>query len=144
MRRDQVTLVMLATGQGGGFTPVQIQKAMFLLTREAAELFDEGSVYHFEPYDYGPFDSSVYFDADGLARDGLATVAYGPGPRRYYATEAGIARGEGILLALPENLRKYISDVSTFVRTKSFSDLVAAIYRAYPEMRANSVFVDGK
>lgn len=37
-------------------------------------------------------------------------------------------------------MRGYIGKVSTFVRTRSFNDLVSAIYKAFPEMKANSIF----
>jgi hypothetical protein len=34
----------------------------------------------------------------------------------------------------------YIRQASEFVRSLSFTQLVSAIYKAYPEMRENSVF----
>lgn len=45
-----------------------------------------------------------------------------------------------ILRQLPPKAQTYIERVSTFVRGLSFTQLVSAIYKAYPEMRANSVF----
>jgi uncharacterized protein len=36
--------------------------------------------------------------------------------------------------------QEFIGDMSRFVRTRSFKDLVSAIYKAFPEMRVNSVF----
>jgi hypothetical protein len=41
---------------------------------------------------------------------------------------------------MDEQARDYIDRESIFVRSLSFPELVAAIYKAYPEMRANSVF----
>ena len=41
---------------------------------------------------------------------------------------------------LHENAQAYIRSASNFVRNHSFSKLVSAIYKAYPEMQANSVF----
>ena len=41
---------------------------------------------------------------------------------------------------IDEPVMSYIKEVSKFVRALSFADLVSAIYKAYPEMKANSVF----
>lgn len=140
MRREHVTLVMLASAEGKTFTPVQIQKAVFLLTREAPELFSEGPGYNFRPYDYGPFDSSVYDDIDASIRQGEAEIIYGR-PRLYRATESGVNRANDLIEGLDPKDVEYIESVSQFVRSRSFSDLVSSIYRQYPEMRANSIFV---
>ena len=83
MRRQQATLMMLATAEGGPFTPVQIQKAMFLLSQEAGEIFDNKSRYDFQPYDYGPFDSGVYTDIGGLHSEGLVFLMPGGRVRQY-------------------------------------------------------------
>ena len=47
MNREDLTLVMLALAQGESYTPVQIQKAMFLADDLVREAFD--SRYNFEP-----------------------------------------------------------------------------------------------
>ena len=141
MRREQATLMMLATAKDGAFTPVQIQKAMFLLSEEAPEIFDSRSRYNFQPYDYGPFDSYVYSDIDLLRSKGMTTQGSGGRVRRYSATEAGVTEGEKLRLSLAPNLQQYVADVSGFVRRLSFSELVTAIYRKYPKMKEKSVFI---
>jgi hypothetical protein len=143
MRREQVTLMMLASANGRSFTPAQIQKALFLLSREAPELFSEGSQYNFRPYDYGPFDSAVYEDIEASVRQGRAEII-GGWVRSYRATPAGVEEGKQLLEAAKEDDRDYVRKVSDFVRSKSFSDLVSSIYREYPDMKVNSIFVGEK
>ena len=41
---------------------------------------------------------------------------------------------------LDDNVRDYMGEVVSYVRDRSFSELVSAIYREYPEMQENSVF----
>jgi len=60
--------------------------------------------------------------------------------KMYRLTVNGQIEGERLLKTLPQKAQDYIKEVSDFVRRLSFSQLVGAIYKAYPEMRANSVF----
>ena len=66
MERRQLLLAALSPAKGGQYTPVQVQKLIFLLDREASALTG-GPHYKFVPYDYGPFDSDVYADLRSLA-----------------------------------------------------------------------------
>jgi hypothetical protein len=59
-------------------TPVQIQKAMFLIGMEAKQFVEPG-FYKFVPYNYGPFDANVYHDLDELVAKGLVAVDSFPG-----------------------------------------------------------------
>src|SRR5258705_12332099 len=71
--RDEFLLLALASASDGRLTPVQIQKAMFLLKQEAGQ-FVGPDFYEFVPYNYGPFNSSIYDDLNTLAAEGLVTV----------------------------------------------------------------------
>jgi uncharacterized protein len=142
MHRRDVTLAMLAAAGGHAYTPVQFQKALFLLSRQTPHLFDEGSKFAFQPYDYGPFDQAVYHEADLLAFAGRARVGPSPrGYRTYAASPDGQREGERLLATMAAADREFIATVSSYVRRLSFADLVSAIYKAYPEMNLNSVFV---
>lgn len=143
MRRQDVLLAVLAASGGDPYSPAQIQKAMFLVDRNVSKLFAEGLKYNFVPYDYGPFDKQVYEDVHALASDGgHATVSAATGRRwnEYRATAQGVARGTELLNGMNEKTAAYIREVSTWVRSLTFSQLVSAIYREYPEMKENSVF----
>ena len=54
INRKELVLATLAAADGARFTPVQLQKAIFLLDRNLpADLLD--TKFGFVPYDYGPF-----------------------------------------------------------------------------------------
>src|SRR5438477_7187511 len=92
LQREEITLVVLSLAGGAAFTPVQIQKAMFLASDKVPDAFDPDSRYDFQPYDYGPFDQQVYSDVEELKRRGLAQIDQQPGTRwrTYAATQRGV------------------------------------------------------
>lgn len=144
MHRHDLTLLMLAAAGGQHYTPVQIQKAMFLLDRQMPDVFDTTSRFAFRPYDYGPFDPNVYVEIERLQVEGLAEIAVNPARamKLYAATAQGLEAAESLRSRLLPAQVAFIREVSDFVRRLSFSELVSAIYEAYPDMRQNSIFVD--
>ena len=144
MNRRDFVLAILAAAEGRPYTPVQIQKAVFVICDHFPDLIDEGPRFHFEPYDYGPFDSDVYSVASRLEDDGFAEIApsaYGNW-NTYAASDAGIERGETFLAQMNDEAENYVRKISAWVRSLSFTRLVKSIYEAYPKMRANSIFRD--
>jgi uncharacterized protein len=138
MTRKDWTLLVIAAAGGHSLSPVQLQKALFLL---GENLQLGAGFFHFTPYDYGPFDSAVYSEAEGLEREGLVRIETPPySYREYRATDEGRARAEALRPQLAEGVAGYVDQVVTWVRSRSFNDLVRAIYQAYPKMKANSVF----
>lgn len=144
LSRDQVALVVLSLADGSSFTPVQIQKALFLASDKVPTAFAGNSRYNFQPYDYGPFDAGVYSDVQTLERQGLAQINQQPGSRwrTYSASARGVAEGRRLAGQLPPDQIEVLGRISKLVRSLSFNDLVSAIYRAYPRMRERSVFRD--
>ena len=142
MNRRDAVLAILAAADGNGYGPAQLQKALFLISRNSPDVFDDGQGFNFAPYDYGPFDKRVYDAADELASLGLCDVTRSSnGYRTYSATVDGRRAGEQILAGLEAAKRSYIQKVSHWVRSLSFAQLVKSIYEAYPETRKNSIFV---
>jgi uncharacterized protein len=140
LSREDVVLAALAPANGGPHTPVQVQKLFFLLDENAAEGLG-GRKFHFEPYHYGPFDKDVYSCLARLASRGLVQVVGGSGNwREYRLTPQGQDRGDEILSSLDPQTSSYLKRLSDFVRSLSFNQLVSAVYKAYPRMRARSVF----
>lgn len=140
--RQSIVLAALAAESGAEFAPVQVQKLFFLIDENVGSLLG-GKQFAFEPYDYGPFDKEVYSELDTLARAGLVRVidiGSSNGRRRYTLTPPGQAAGERALQQIAPSVRDYFSDVSRWVRSMGFAELVGAIYNAYPNMRVNSVF----
>lgn len=78
MNRRELLLSILAAGQGRPYTPVQIQRATFLITKNVAGIITEGPPFCFVPYDYEPFDRDVYIEAANLSMVGDGLVAQSP------------------------------------------------------------------
>ena len=138
-RKNLILAALAAGGEGADFTPVQVQKLFFLIDREAAPLVD-GPHFDFEPYDYGPFDRSVYVELDALETLGFVRIASAGKYRRYALTADGFKAGSKYLSAFPAKGKAYVQRVALWVRKLNFAQLVAAIYKQYPDMRANSIF----
>jgi uncharacterized protein len=139
--RKEVVLAALASSAEADYSPVQVQKLFFLIDRNVAHLLG-GPLFEFTPHNYGPFDPAVYKELEALATGGAIELIPERTWTNYRLTPVGRERGEAILLSLPEKAKDYFSRASAFVRKLSFTQLVSAIYKAYPEMRANSVFQD--
>jgi hypothetical protein len=138
-RRDLVLAILAASG-GRPYTPVQIQKSVFVICDQLPDLIS-GLTFSFRPYDYGPFDSDVYSEISMLQHAGEAIIA--PAPfgnwNTYAASDAGVIRGQKLLDQIGTR-REYIEKISAWVRSLGFNSLVKSIYEAYPEMKANSIF----
>lgn len=142
LTRQQVLLAILAASQGRPYSPVQIQKAVFLVTENLPHLVGEGARFNFEPYDYGPFDQAVYAETERLQVAGLAEVIHQNGVRwsRYAASDRGVQKGEEYLKRMAPREREYIKTVAAWVRSQPFEKLVKSIYAQYPQMKVNSIF----
>ena len=140
MNRRELVLATLATaGEYANFLPVQVQKIFFLIDRKASHLVG-GPHFRFTPYDYGPFDSNVYDILDELKVEGLVVIDPSGRYRRYYLSNAGFTAGEDVLFRLPEPTKHFLRETVHWVRSLRFDQLVAAIYRDYPDMKVNSIF----
>lgn len=139
MERTELVLAALAPAEGAALTPVQVQKLFFLIERNVSSSVG-GPHFSFQPYHYGPFDREVYLELEALSARGLVDIDIDRGWKTYRLTVEGQRNGESHLAGLPNSVRDYLKKASDFVRRLSFSELVRAIYHAYPEMRSNSVF----
>lgn len=139
LARNNLVLAALAAGQGAAFTPVQIQKLLFLIDKQIPDLV-HGPHFRFEPYHYGPFDAEVYSALESLEEDGKVDITRGGSWRTYRPTAEGLMEGGSVLGSLSPKAQQFLLRAAEFVQTLSFSELVSAIYEAFPEMRRNSVF----
>jgi uncharacterized protein YwgA len=136
------TLLVIAERKGKPLQPVQLQKSLFLLGRNLSLLqLQVETFYHFEAYDYGPFCSKIYSDAETLCLEGLVHIDCLPiSYRLYSATEEGITATNELVKTLSHETKDFLERVVEWTSSLSFNDLVSAIYLAYPEMKENSIF----
>ena len=139
MNRQEILLAALASGSREDFSPVQIQKLMFLIDKTIASSLG-GPFFAFEPYHYGPFDVAVYNEFAQFEAQQLGHTEGDGRDRRYRLNDEGRERALEILNKLSEPHRRYIAELATLVQSLSFTALVSSVYKAYPEMKANSVF----
>ena len=144
MNPQDWTLIAIAAADVGGLTPVQLQKALFLVGQEMGDAVRSlgGEYYRFDPYDYGPFSSQIYRDAEQLAAKGLIEIRDQGDQRlrKYIVTAAGSQKASVLREGKPGDVLRYLTSVVAWVQRLSFQDLVRAIYRKYPNYRVNSVF----
>ena len=139
MTRAELVMAALSTSKGKLFSPVQVQKLFFLIDRELGERIG-GPYFDFQPYNYGPFDKDVYEELTALFSAGMVEEVPERNWISYRLSIFGQERGERVLASLDPAAKDFFQKASSFVRGLSFTDLVRAIYKAYPDMRANSVF----
>jgi len=138
-RQDVMLAVLAGAGENASFTPVQVQKLFFLIDRETASLLG-GPFFSFTPYDYGPFDKTVYEELDDLQKQGLARIDISGRYRHYALTSLGYEKGQQTLSSFALQMKTFVANAAKWIRSLNFQELVAAIYKRYPDMKANSIF----
>jgi len=139
--RSNWLLLMIAIAESDGLTPIQLQKALFLLGDKCRGLVGT-DFYEFKPWDYGPFDPMVYDDARDLETGGFVSIVPDPGQRwsRYTITGKGAEIAKCLKPQLPAAAIGYAQAVVDWVKPLTFVELARAIFKAYPEMAKNAVF----
>jgi hypothetical protein len=115
-------------------SPLELQKGLFLL-RQVAELSGD-EVYDFEPYDYGPVSPEIYSDTrQVMAARLLHRSAAGPSCRfsYYRATHAGREVASELAREVNPQDLLYLEVIRSLLKELSFSEVVSAIYAAYPD-----------
>lgn len=142
MQPKDWALLVIDAAEHRGLSPVQLQKALFLLQRKfPADNLGE-SFYNFIPYNYGPFDVQIYYDAEKLEKEGLISITPSAEHRwkTYRVALGGLRLASELRTEAPARVLAYLDYVVSWVLGLSFRELVSAIYAEYPEFRMNSVF----
>src|SRR5215468_4044011 len=87
-RKDWL-LLAIARAADGKLSPTQSQQAMFILSEEGGALITR-PFYSFRPYNYGPFDATIYQDVDDLQQGGLLRIVHTERSATYQITPAGL------------------------------------------------------
>jgi uncharacterized protein len=141
--RQRSLLVFIGISNSGQLDPIRIMKGQFLIAMETpAEWLPADARYEFQPYNYGPYAPPIYTDLHELERSGLVTSrqALGQSWGYFSVTDAGKKTADAIAAAMPPQLVEYIASIRKFVTSLSFSQLLSAVYKRYPEYAVNSVF----
>lgn len=140
MRRADLPLIALLKSPDQRLTPVQMQKTLFLLTENIADALG-GKLYTFTPYNYGPFDATIYRDLEDAIESGyVETIPTKKGWDEYRLTAFGRTVAQQAIHEMDEESVAYVSRVASWARTVSFRDLLTAIYHEYPYYASRSVF----
>ena len=144
---DRQALVLLLTshaaadaGQKFPLDRIRLQKAVFLATKRGALAWRD--LYPYEPYNWGPYSSTLSREVDELEARGQLTVS--PWPGNKYGTFTltqlgeGTASGEWAKLSVQE--ADFLKKVCHFVTSRSFNRLLKDVYNAYPEFAVKSKF----
>jgi uncharacterized protein len=141
IEKKRLILAVLSTGGFHKYTPVQIQKLFFLIDKLIGKKIN-GPYFDFVPYHYGPFDKRLYVLLDELSTEGDIVINYNQFSthNEFFLTEQGLEKGKTELMRFMEEEIKDIRKLNDFVQSLSFSQLVASVYKAFPEMKKNSIF----
>jgi hypothetical protein len=117
-------------------------KGLFLVSRAVAE----GKLPNTEPFDYSPMDFGpcsvqVYQALDAAVAEGLVRAEPVPGEtwKRYSITPTGLAQLGRAQDATEQPLLDFVQRVRNWCDAQSFTSLLQAVYRAYPDFAVNSV-----
>ncbi len=119
---------------------IRMQKAIFLATQRGPE--DWKPLYHYEPYNWGPYSSTLANDVRSLMAGGLMMVqpVAGSSYGTYRTTPAGDAHTRPIWDSLPPEHQQFLRNVRAYVTGKSFNSLLKEVYAAYPAFAVKSQF----
>jgi hypothetical protein len=93
----------------------------------------------FEPYNFGPFDETIYAALEGLKDGGFVYIDSSPHHNKIKLT----TEGKSITHDIWENLRDDVKVLFSFTKRNfnhlSSEQLLEKIYSSYPEMTVNSI-----
>jgi len=145
MRPDELALVLASDVAGSGHETfpldrIRMQKAAFLVSKRGTEQLRD--LYTYEPYNWGPYSSSLTSDLRRLTATELLKLEGAPNSQygRYVTTTAGEKRAQAVWETLSENEHVFLRSVRQFVTTRSFSRLLRDVYAAYPDYATRSRF----
>lgn len=138
-RPDWLLLFLSRPSDSESIDQIQIMKGMFLLSQEGPATLRP--LFHFVPYNYGPFDIHVYDDLRLLQSNALITgeAVIGTNQVKYTLTQQGLEKASSLeRAAVPSDLDK-LSEIRKLVTSLSFLDLLRYVYKKYPDFAVNSV-----
>lgn len=132
-------MLLLAAGADGpyDFDPIRVMKGSFIIAQQGRQ--EWRGLYDFRPYDYGPFDPSVYRTKDTLIARGLLVVSKESRYPSYRLTDAGHTHLVDVEHRVGAAAASWVKRIGHYVTSKSFSQLLDEVYRRFPEYAVRSV-----
>jgi uncharacterized protein YwgA len=141
--RQKIILIFLCSDNNAALDPIRIMKGLFVFAMETPpEWLPEGSFYEFVPYYYGPYSPQIYSDLAYLETRGYLRSIENPGRswKSYSLTNEGVEIAQSIAHSLDPRITEYLKQIRDFVTRVSFRQLLATVYKKYPEYATKSVF----
>ena len=143
MKKKDWILIALDCSKSKTLSPVQLQKSLFLLNYMHPGVISN-NFYDFVPYHYGPFCLQIYEDADFLKSKNLININSNIIGRWkiYSITDDGLKYVDILKKKIKPEVYDYALEIVKWIKSKSFSQLISAIYKQFPKFKVNSVFKD--
>ncbi len=141
MKKKDWIFIVLNCSKDKTLSPVQLQKSLFLLKYMNPDTFSN-NFYNFIPYHYGPFCLQIYEDADFLKSKNLININTNIIGRWkiYSINDKGLKYVDILKKKIKPEVYDYALEIVEWIKSKSFSQLISAIYKQFPEFKVNSVF----
>jgi hypothetical protein len=135
----QDILLLIADGADGQFPldPIRLMKGCFIVAQIGPDEWK--GLFEFSPYDYGPFDPSVYRARDALLGKDLLLERSAGRYSNYSVPPDGHARADEIARRLEPQLAAWLRNIGHWVTSKSFNDLLREIYDRFPDYASRSI-----
>lgn len=142
IRQKILLLVFQNLKHGRKLDPIQIQKTIFLIEKECIENKNFSKTFNFVPYNYGPFDKDIYNDLQILIQKNLAIPEWHWNIKQYKATESTTLLNckDELIQYYGETFLQNVKNITDFVLSLSFNELLTWLYGKYPEMAENTVY----
>jgi len=122
--------------------PIRIMKGLFLFAQAVNEgKLQRTETFQFKPMNYGPCSLDVYQELDSLMKEGFVKPEPVPGEtwKRYCITDAGLNYLQQNQTPEEKPLTDFLGKIRSWCDAQSFTTLLQAVYRAYPDFAVNSV-----
>ena len=119
----------------GQLEPIQVQKLMFVFAQKEKDSIPKDEAYDFVPYDWGPCSFEIYDDLELLIEEEVVgrLITKKRKWHTYQLTEKGKTRLKQLRKKADKYLLKRLEHWREWVTTKSFRQLLLAVYQEYPE-----------